>query len=98
MTKTMVELNLSTAFGLALLLIGVVVLCIVAFSSYQLATGAVQPLQVGYTQIGGYTITRETSISLGILLQIGMFAVLVGVAYTFMRFGVALVLRKAKEE
>lgn len=98
MAKTTVELNLSMIFGLALMLMGLVILCIVAFSAYQLATGAFQPLQVGYTQTDGYTITRETSLLLGILLQVGMFAVLVGAAYTFMRFGLPLVQRKAKED
>jgi uncharacterized membrane protein YjgN (DUF898 family) len=98
MAKTTVELNLSSIFGVFLLVIGIVVLGIVAVSAYLLSNGTLQPLQVAYkAQIGNVTISPETSLLFGILLQIGMFAVLVGVAYTVMRFGAMLIQRKEKE-
>lgn len=92
MAKATVTFNISTILGAILMIAGLIILVVISWNAYQLAVGSLQPLEIRPD-----ALTSTNAILYGIVLQIGMFAVLVGVAYTLMRFGMTVTQRKEKE-
>ena len=93
MSRATIELNLRTAFGLAFVVIGLAMLAYVSLMAFQLAIGVIQPLKVSEQPIG-----YGNEILYGIMLQIGMFGLLVVVAYILMKFGFTLILQKTESK
>ena len=94
MTKTTVELNLRTIFGLVFMVIGLIMLLYIAITSLQLSTGAVKPLSVNVT--GAYAVNSNYNTLYGILLQLGMFLIVVVIGYILLRVGLSI-MRKEEE-
>ncbi|HVP41199.1 MAG TPA: hypothetical protein VMS95_04535 [Candidatus Krumholzibacteriaceae bacterium] len=88
MSKTTVELNIRVIFGLVFMIIGLIMLLYVAIIAFQLATGAITPLKVSIS--GTYGLNAGYDVLFGILLQIGMFAIIVVIAYILMRVGLSI--------
>ena len=94
MSKTTVELNLRTIFGLIFMVIGLIMLLYIAVTSLQLSTGAVKPLSLNVT--GTYAVNSNYNTLYGILLQLGMFLIVVVIAYVLLRVGLSI-MRKEEE-
>ena len=94
MSKTTVELNLRTIFGLIFMVIGLSMLLYIAVTSLQLSTGAVKPLSLNVT--GTYAVNSNYNTLYGILLQLGMFLIVVVIAYILLRVGLSI-MRKEEE-
>ncbi|HML02985.1 MAG TPA: hypothetical protein VK487_06390 [Candidatus Bathyarchaeia archaeon] len=94
MSKTTVELNLRTIFGLIFMVIGLIMLLYIAVTSLQLSTGAVKPLSLNVT--GTYAVNSNYNTLYGILLQLGMFLIVVVIAYILLRVGLSI-MRKEEE-
>jgi hypothetical protein len=88
MSKGTVELNLRTAFGLAFMIIGLIMLLFVAITAFQLATGVITPLKVSVT--GAYAFSSNYDVLYGILLQMGMYIIVVVIAYILLRVGLSI--------
>jgi len=93
MSKTTIELNIRTIFGVAFVVIGLIILAYVSLTAFQLSTGAVTPLNLTSKNP---PISVEMGTFLGIILQIGMFAILVVVASILLKFGLTLILQREK--
>ncbi len=96
MSKATVELNLRVIFGMAFLIIGIIVLLFVAITAFQLATGAIAPLNVKLSVNATYGLSNGYDALYGILLQIGMFTIIVVIAYILLRVGLSIM--RYKEE
>lgn len=89
----MTEINIASKFlfGYALVIIGLLLLGYVCLNAIYLANGSFKPLQI---QTDQKTITVQTQIFLGIMLQIGMYALIVVIASILMKNGISIARRE----
>ena len=85
MSKPVIEISPKAVFGYCLFFIGLLLLGYVALNCILLANGTMEPLKVSEERIG-----YGNEILFGIFLQIGAFAVLVGVSYLLMKMGLQI--------
>lgn len=86
MSKSTIEVTPKTMLGYALFLVGLVLLVYVAFNCLMLANGTVEPLKIGEELIN----IIENQFFLGIMLQIGMYALLIFVSFILMKIGLSI--------
>lgn len=82
MNKSTIEVTPKTMFGYALFFIGIILLGYAAIQCFLLANGTIQPIEIEieetqYTQGMGYL--------LGIVLQIGMYGLLIAISFILMK-------------
>jgi hypothetical protein len=75
---------------MAFMVIGLIVLLIVAITAFQLATGAIAPLDVKLSVNATYGLNAGYDALYGILLQVGMFTIVVVIAYILLRVGLSI--------
>ena len=84
MTEKEIKLTPKSLFGYVLFIIGLLLLGYVCLNAIYLASGTFKPLQV---QTDQKTLSIETQIFFGIMLQIGMFALVIVIASILMKHG-----------
>ena len=77
-----IELTTKQLFGYAFLIVGIIMFIYVAVTAILLVNGTIQPITV---DIAG--INSENALFAGIILQIGLFALLIGIGYAFAKIG-----------
>ena len=86
-----VKLTPKAIFGYALLIIGLVLLGYVGISCILLANGTTEPLNV---EINGLDVENgldlETATFMGIVLQLGAYALLIAISYALMKTGLSI--------
>ena len=87
MNKSVIEVTPKTIFGYAMFCFGLFLLVYVAFTCFMLANGTVEPLQLEFEET---TFTEEGLILLGILLQIGMYGILMFASSILMKVGLSI--------
>jgi len=85
MDKSVIEVTPKKMFGYILFCVGLVLIVYVAIQCYFLANGTLEPLKIEVND--EITLEDETVISLGILLQTGMYALLIAIAFILMKTG-----------
>ena len=80
-----VKVTPKAIFGYALLIIGLVLLGYVGMSCILLASGTIEPLSV---EITGLNV--ETAAFVGIILQLGAYALLIAISYALMKIGTSI--------
>jgi len=83
MNKSVIEVTPKTMFGYALFFIGIILLGFIGIQCFFLANGTVEPLKIGQELLYEY----ETQLFLGIILQIGMYGLLIAVSFILMKIG-----------
>jgi len=83
------ETVFKSVLGAVFIVMGLVILGFVSMTAFQLATGVIKPLKIVDEQI-----SSETGIFSGIALQIGLFVILVLIAYILIKLGLTLILRE----
>lgn len=86
MSKATSETILKSVLCVVFAVVGLVILGFVSMTALKLATGVIKPLT-----IIGEGISPETGIFWGIFLQMGMFAVLIAIAFALIYFGLTLI-------
>lgn len=85
------EIKVSTRslFGYALVIIGLVMLGYVSLNAVYLSSGVFQPLKVQVNDAAGKPLLTsvETQVFFGVVVQIGMYALLVSIAFVLMSKG-----------
>jgi hypothetical protein len=76
-----IKLTPKQLIGIAFLIVGTIFFLYVAVNAILLANGTIPPIKVEFANSSGY---EEFA---GILLQIGLFLVLVAIGYAFARIG-----------
>lgn len=87
MNKSTIEVTPKTMFGYALFFIGLIMLAYVGMQCFFLANGTIEPVEMEieeteYTQGMGYL--------LGIILQIGMYGLLIAVSFVLLNTGLKI--------
>jgi hypothetical protein len=96
MVASEIKLTPKSLFGYILFFLGLVLLGYVVLNAIYLANGVFQPLRVQITDSTGRSlITVDTGVWFGIIIQIGMYALMVAVASILMKYGLAIA-RKEK--
>ncbi len=92
MAETTIRLNITTIIAIILIVAALLLLIVVGANAYLLASGNANPLMINTSELLGRTTTTSAEIDIlfGILLQTGMYAVLVGIAYVVLYFSVGL--------
>ena len=85
--KTTVEITPKIILGYGLFLIGILLLGYTALQCGLLASGVADPLKV---EIEGFSLTKETAVFFGIVLQIGMYGLLIAISSILMKTGLNL--------
>ena len=88
MTEGEIKLTPKSLFGYVLFIIGLLLLGYVCLNAIYLASGTFKPLQV---QTDQKTISIETQFFFGIMLQIGMYALIIVIASILMKNGMSIV-------
>jgi len=96
MSRTTVELNLRTIFGIVLMVVGLIILLFVAITAFQLATGIVAPLKLNEVS-GTYALQNGYDVLFGIFLQLGMFIIIVVIASILLNNGLKIMRGKEQE-
>jgi len=87
MNKSVIEVTPKTIFGYAIFCVGLFLLVYVAFTCFMLANGTMEPLKI---EIEGNLMSEETTVLLGIFVQIGMYGILMFASSILMRVGLSL--------
>jgi len=87
MSKSTIEVTPKTILGYALFFIGIFLFVYVAFTCFMLANGTVEPLQVEFEES---LLTQDFSVFLGIILQIGMYGILMFASSILMKIGLSI--------
>jgi hypothetical protein len=84
MNKSTIEVTPKTMFGYALFFMGIILLGYVAIQCFFLANGTIEPIEM---EIEETQYTRGTGYLLGILLQIGMYTLLILISFILTKTG-----------
>jgi len=93
MATSEIKLTPKSLFGYVLFILGLVLLGYVAMNAIYVASGVFQPLRIVMTDpsSGRALITAvETQVFFGIVIQIGMYALLIAVASILMKTGLSV--------
>jgi hypothetical protein len=87
-----IKLTAKSLFGYVLFFLGLVLLAYVIMNAVYLASGVFQPLKVQVNDSTGRPLisSAETQVFLGILIQTGMYALIIVVASILMKNGISL--------
>ena len=87
-----IKLSPRSLFGYALFMIGLLLLGFVVFNAMFLASGVTQPLRIQIADSSGRAliVSVESQVLLGLLLQVGMFGMIVAVASVLMKNGLSV--------
>jgi len=80
-----VKVTPKALFGYALLIIGLILLGYVGMNCILLASGTIEPLSV---EIIGLNV--DTAAFVGIILQLGAYALLIAISYALMKMGMSI--------
>lgn len=86
MDKSVIEVTPKKMFGYALFSIGILLLGYTAFQCVLLANGTIEPLKVSEEPIGD----EGLEIFYGVILQIGMYGLLIVISYVLMKTGISI--------
>ena len=89
MVASEIKLTPKSLFGYVLFFIGLGLLGYVSMNAIYLASGAFQPLTL-QIETSGRILSIETQAFLGIIVQIGMYALLIVVASILMKNGLTI--------
>ena len=87
MSKSTIEVTPKTILGYVLFSIGLFLFVYVAFTCWMLANGTVEPLQLEFEET---VLTEESLILLGIIIQIGMYGILMFASSILMKIGLSI--------
>jgi len=93
MVASEIKLTPKSLFGYILFILGLILLGYVAMNAIYLASGVFQPLRIQITDPtrGQALITAvETQVLFGIMVQIGMYALIIAVASVLMKNGLSV--------
>ena len=85
MSKRVIELTPRSAFGYGLIFIGLMLLAYTILNCILLANGTIQPLKIGES-----SYDPTINYFLGIILQIGMYGLLIGASYAIIKTGISI--------
>lgn len=87
MAEKEIKLTPRSLFGYVLFFFGLILLAYVCLNAIYLASGAFKPLQV---VIEKTPMSIESQIFFGIILQIGMYAIIIVIASILMKNGISI--------
>jgi hypothetical protein len=92
MVESEIKLTTRAMFGYTLFIIGLVLLVYVVVNGIYLAQGVFQPLKIQVTDATGKALipSADTQVFLGIIVQIGMYALIVAVASILLKNGLSV--------
>jgi len=86
-----IKLTPKSLFGYVLFFLGLVLLGYVCMNAIYLASGTFQPLKIELADQSGRIVgTIETQVFLGIIVQIGMYALIIAIASILMKNGMSI--------
>jgi len=88
-----IKLTPKALFGYVLFILGLMLLGYVCLNAIYLASGVFQPLKIELSQVG-QTFGIESQVFFGIVVQIGMYALIVAIASVFMKYGLNIARNK----
>ena len=83
--KAVIELTPKKLFGYILVAAGIILFLYVVINAVLLINGTIQPLKI--EDVG---LTSGSDVLAGIILQVGLFGVLTGIAYAIARIGLSI--------
>lgn len=92
MNKSVIEVTPKTMFGYALFIIGIILLGYIATQCFFLANGTVDPLKI---EIEETILKDDMAVFLGIFLQLGMYALLIVIAFVLLKTGLNIAKTKS---
>lgn len=94
-----IKLTAKSLFGYVLFFLGLVLLGYVVLNAIYLASGVFQPLRIQITDPTGRALISgvEMQVFLGIIIQIGMYGLIVAVASILMKNGVSLARKESQQ-
>jgi len=87
MNKSTIEVTPKTMFGYALFFVGIILLGYVAIQCFFIANGTIQPIEI---EINETEYTQGIGYLLGIVLQIGMYGLLIAISFILMKTGLSI--------
>ena len=84
MNKSTIEVTPKTMFGYALFFMGIILLGYVAIQCFFLVNGTIEPIII---EINDTQYTEGLGSLLGIILQIGMYGLLIAIAFILTKTG-----------
>ena len=84
MNKSVIEVAPKTIFGYALFFIGIILLSYIGIQCFFLANGTIEPIEV---EMNETEYTHGMGYLLGIVLQIGMYGLLIGISFILLKTG-----------
>ena len=87
MSKSIIEVTPKAIFGCILICIGLILLAYITVQCVFLANGTISPLEVSEEPIGQ---SQHLEIFYGIILQIGMYGLLILVSFVLVKTGVSI--------
>ncbi len=91
MSESEIKMTPKSLFGYVLFFLGLVLLAYIVFNAIYLASGVFQPLRVQINNSAGVSlIAVDTQVWFGIIIQIGMYALIIAVASVLMKNGLSV--------
>lgn len=85
MSKSTIEVTPKAMFGYVLFIMGILLLIYTAIQCILLVNGTFEPLKI---EISETSLTAETAVFFGIILQIGMYGLLIAISYILIKTGI----------